>query len=120
MGLVLIVDDDADNRETLAEVLSDDGYLVEAAASAADALARIEGGLRPDLVLLDLMMPGMSGEELIEHIRRGGLVEDVPLVVLSARTDWSPPPGVQALRKPAGLQEVLATVRASVSRSSRA
>ncbi len=119
MGLVLVVDDDADNRDTLAEVLRDDGHHVQAAASATAALGLLEGGLRPDLVLLDLMMPGMSGEELIEHIRRGGVAENVPLVVLSARTDWTPPPGVKALRKPVGLREVLATVRAYTSEPAR-
>jgi CheY-like chemotaxis protein len=111
MGLVLVVDDDADNRETLAEVLADEGYAVRAAAGAREALALLERGLRPDVVLLDLMMPGMSGEELIERVRAGA-APAVPLVVLSAKQDWKPPEGVRCLRKPVGLEQVLETVRA--------
>jgi CheY-like chemotaxis protein len=111
MGLVLVVDDDPDNRDTLAEVLADEGYTVRAAAGGREALALLEHGLRPSVVLLDLMMPGMSGEELIEHVR-AGVAANVPLVVLSARQDWKPPKGVKCLRKPVGLDKVLETVRA--------
>ena len=58
---VLVVDDDEAIRETLREVLSDEGYLVEVAENGARALERMRAPLRPGLVLLDLMMPVMSG-----------------------------------------------------------
>jgi two-component system chemotaxis response regulator CheY len=58
---VLIVDDDTDLRSALTELLEEEGYAVEGAADGRDALAKLRGGLRPALILLDLMMPGMNG-----------------------------------------------------------
>ena len=113
MGIVLVVDDDADNRETLCEVLSDEGYSVRAAPGGREARALLEGGLRPDLVLLDLMMPEMSGDELLAWLRTSE-ARAVPVVVMSARHDWKAPEGVGCLRKPVGLTEMLETVRAYV------
>jgi DNA-binding response OmpR family regulator len=113
MGIVLVVDDDADNRETLCEVLADEGYDVRAVAGGLQARALLEGGMRPDLVLLDLMMPGLSGDELIVWLRTSD-ASSVPVVVMSARHDYTPPEGIACLRKPASLTEVLDTVRAHV------
>jgi len=111
MSLVLVVDDDADNRETLREVLADEGFTVQTAADGASALALIAGGLRPNVMLLDLMMPGMNGEELIARLRAGA-APDLPVVVLSALGDWEPPAGVVMLRKPADLGAVVEALRA--------
>lgn len=113
MGIVLVVDDDDDNRETLCEVLADEGFAVRAAAGGLDAQALLQGGLRPDLVLLDLMMPGMSGDELIAWMRTSD-ARGVPVVVMSARHDWRPPEGIGCLHKPATLGEILDTVRVYV------
>jgi two-component system response regulator MprA len=110
MALVLVVDDDADNRDTLADVLAEEGYDVEKAAGALEALGMLMGGLRPQLVLLDLVMPGMSGDELLSKLRGSDLAE-VPVVVLSARHDWQPPEGVECLHKPVGLATMLEAVR---------
>jgi two-component system nitrogen regulation response regulator GlnG len=65
---VLIVDDDEDTREALSEALSDAGLLVEQAGSAAEALRRIDDNGDPDVILLDLRMPGMDGEQFLERI----------------------------------------------------
>jgi CheY-like chemotaxis protein len=111
MGLVLVVDDDADNRDTLAEVLIDEGYAVRATSNGAEALALIQGGLRPDVVLLDLIMPEMSGDELIARLRVTDAAA-IPIVVLSAKQDWEPPEGVAVLRKPVELNRILETMRA--------
>jgi two-component system response regulator MprA len=110
MALVLVVDDDADSRDTLADVLAEEGYAVQKAGGADEALAMLIGGLRPQLVLLDLVMPGMSGDELLARLRGTDLAA-VPVVVLSARHDWQPPAGVECLRKPVGLSKVLEAVR---------
>jgi CheY-like chemotaxis protein len=111
MGLVLVVDDDADNRDTLAEVLVDEGHSVRATSSGVEALALIQGGLRPDVVLLDLVMPEMSGDELIVRLR-GTEAASIPIVVLSAKQDWVPPEGVRCLRKPIELNNILDAMRA--------
>lgn len=58
---VLIVDDDTDLRRALTELLEEEGYAVVGAADGRDALAKLQAGLRPALILLDLMMPGMNG-----------------------------------------------------------
>lgn len=66
---VLIVDDDQDTREALAEALTEAGLDVEQSATAAEALRRIDEGGDPDVILLDLRMPGMDGEQFLERTR---------------------------------------------------
>jgi CheY-like chemotaxis protein len=68
---VLIIDDDEDTREALSEALTDAGLLVDAVATGAAALRRIEEAGEPDVILLDLRMPGMDGEQFLERTRQG-------------------------------------------------
>src|SRR4051812_28328927 len=76
---VLIVDDDADIRQMLAVLLTDAGYTVDTAANGRDALARVQAG-PPQLVLLDLQMPGMTGAEVLHTLRENGRRLPVALV----------------------------------------
>lgn len=83
-GSVLLVEDDADIREALTDVLRMERWTVEPAANGKLALDRLRSGPQPDLMLLDLMMPVMDGFELLEHLRG----EPGPsTVVLSASRD---------------------------------
>jgi CheY-like chemotaxis protein len=66
---ILIVDDDSDTRDALAEALADAGFLVEQAATGAQALERIEARGGFDVILLDLRMPGMDGAQFLERTR---------------------------------------------------
>jgi CheY-like chemotaxis protein len=66
---ILIVDDTADFREIFSMKLSSAGYHIETAASGQEAVQKVKD-VRPDLVLLDVKMPGMTGEEVLETIRR--------------------------------------------------
>ena len=68
---VLIVDDDNDTREALEEALGEAGFTVGQAASGAEALRRIAEHGEPDVILLDLRMPDMDGEQFLERMRKG-------------------------------------------------
>lgn len=68
LGPVLVVDDDEAIRETLRFVLEDTGYEVEEAADGVAALQRLRSSTRPMVVLLDLMMPRMDGDELLSRV----------------------------------------------------
>jgi two-component system phosphate regulon response regulator OmpR len=77
---ILVVDDDTRLRALLKRYLSDCGYRVSVAENAADARAKL-AGLRFDLIVMDLMMPGESGLDLTQDLRRNS---DVPILLLTA------------------------------------
>ena len=77
---ILIVDDDVNIGDMLTDALTGEGYAVRRAYSGTEAVMLL-GRERPDLILLDLMLPGMTGEEVLAQIR------DIPTIVLSARAD---------------------------------
>jgi CheY-like chemotaxis protein len=81
---ILIVEDDADLREALSEVLRDEGYRVEMAADGREALDRLRRESRPSLILLDLTMPVMNGWQFRDEQRRDPDLSGIPVVVLSA------------------------------------
>ena len=78
MKKIMIVDDDQHISDMLVENLSTEGYEVVAAYSGTEALLLLSG-TRPDLILLDLMLPGISGEELITKIK--ALAEEYGIIV---------------------------------------
>jgi DNA-binding NtrC family response regulator len=78
---ILIVDDEPFNLDLLAQELREMGYAVERALNGPEALARVES-FRPDLVLLDYMMPGMSGLDVLRELRKGE--SDIPVVMITA------------------------------------
>lgn len=106
-GTVLVVDDDAEVRELVAEVLAMAGYAVE---QAADGLAALEAVAerRPDLVVADLRMPRLDGAALARRLRRGR--DPVPVVLLTAYGGTSPVRGVHLVAKPFALDDLLAAV----------
>jgi DNA-binding response OmpR family regulator len=82
---ILLVDDEPRIREVVANYLRRDGYLVETAGDGAAARAHL-AEFKPDLVVLDLMLPAVSGFEVLSEIRRAG---DLPVIVLTARAEES-------------------------------
>lgn len=82
--LVLVVDDDQDIRESLRDVLEDQGYVVATAANGADALEQLRGGLRPAIVLLDLMMPVMDGWTFRQHQLADPDLAHIPVILVTA------------------------------------
>lgn len=79
---LLVVDDDPDIVAYLSSFLGDNGYDVSSADSAAGALAEIDR-CRPDAILLDVLMPGRSGLDLLVRLRRDPRWRDIPLVVVT-------------------------------------
>ena len=104
---VLVVDDDEAVRTTLAEVLRESGYDVRCASNGQQAMESLESFPHPCVMLLDLMMPVMSGWEVLEALHNDARFEDMPVVVVSAMTAS----GVKAcLHKPIELDLLLDTV----------
>lgn len=83
---ILVVDDEAGIRALLVDFLEMEGFVVDAAVHGAEALD-IAGAHRPDLVLLDLMMPVMDGRQFAERCRRTPALAAVPIVLMSAAPD---------------------------------
>lgn len=116
---VLVVDDEAILRETLEYNLARDGYRVVTAADGREALARFADE-RPDLVVLDVLLPEMSGLDVCRAIRRES---DVPILMLTAKdSEIDKVVGLELgaddyLTKPFGLRELLARVRALLRRT---
>jgi DNA-binding response OmpR family regulator len=82
---ILLAEDDPDVSDLVRHVLESDGHRVELARDGAEALARLED-CSPDLVVLDIMMPRMTGFEVLAHLRkREDLAGRVPVIILSAR-----------------------------------
>jgi CheY-like chemotaxis protein len=117
---VLVVDDDPDICETLREVIEAEGFPVVSAANGRAALEALGMGLCPSLVVLDLMMPSMSGWELLAAIRAERRFADLPVAVISAAGGRTPPPGATYfLRKPIDLDTLIDLVRDPRGRAPR-
>jgi DNA-binding response OmpR family regulator len=80
---ILLVEDDLDLCKMLRRILEHDGYVVDEAHDGHAALSAYEAA-RPDLILTDLMMPGMEGEELLTELRRRHDDDSTPVLLLSA------------------------------------
>jgi DNA-binding response OmpR family regulator len=83
---ILVVDDEHDNRELLGVILAWEGFLVVTAAGGAEALATV-AQQPPDLILLDIMMPGMNGYEVVAKIKGNLATKNIPVMMVSALTD---------------------------------
>jgi len=120
---ILVVDDEQDLCDILLFNLRSAGYDARAAYSAEEALQQMAGGWQPDLLLLDVMMPGMSGFELAERLKGDGATGQVPIIFLTAKdTEDDMLQGFRLgaddyVRKPFSVREVLARVKAVLFRS---
>lgn len=118
MQTILIIDDDATIGNLEQEVLERAGYAVRRAYSGTEALLLLKSS-RPDLILLDLMLPGLSGEEVLPQIQR------IPVIVVSAKTSVQDKVGLllggaaDYLTKPFDTKELLARVAVRLREASR-
>ena len=109
--VIVVVDDDVDLREVICDALAADGYTVTPARNGAEALSTLRQANDVCLVLLDLMMPVMSGYEFLKVRSSDPQLAKIPVVVMSARWEGSDETGVvEFLRKPPGLAVILETV----------
>jgi DNA-binding response OmpR family regulator len=116
---ILVIEDDTEIRESLCDVLESEGYRVVDARHGREGLDRLAVLPEPCLILLDLMMPVMSGREFLQHLRKDREHSGVPVVVLSA---WPGEASVVRdlsqgfLPKPLSIQVLLHTVHLHCSR----
>lgn len=107
---VLIVDDEADIRDSLQELFQDEGYAVVTAADGAAALDSLRGDSLPCIVILDLLMPGVSGNEVYETMQRDPRLAKIPVIVSTSDPSRAPS-GVLIMKKPVNLVRLLGAVR---------
>lgn len=117
-GYILVVDDLADNLFLLKAILETEGYTVELANSGSTAIAKAEA-VPPDLMLLDVMMPGMTGYEVTQRIRQSEHLAEVPVVLITAYGEENATTGEAVgadgfIRKPIDVEVLLQQVRAYV------
>jgi CheY-like chemotaxis protein len=105
-NIVLIVDDDADFRSVLADVLHVEGYRTVDAANGEEAL-RVLDSLKPDVMVVDLLMPVLNGWSLFAAIEERSELRNVPVVFLSAVPQMAPGGGSLVLAKPLNLHTLL-------------
>jgi CheY-like chemotaxis protein len=108
---ILVVDDDPEIRESIADLLRDEGYHVAVASHGGEALEHVRNGARPDLIVLDLMMPVMDGWQFLDERTRDAALKTIPVVVVSATPETLQPPDTCAfIRKPMRLDDLLNVV----------
>ena len=113
---VLIVEDQADLREMMAQMLTLEGFDAETATDGLDALGKLLGsGLQPHIILLDMMMPRMDGWRFVDHQTNTPAIAAIPVVVLSAapRNQLRDIRAVAVLQKPLNFDELLDILRAN-------
>jgi len=106
---VLVVDDDADIRESLRMALECEGFDVRTAANGVQAVANMEAE-RPCFVILDLMMPVMDGWEVAERMHMEERLASIPVCVVTATPEWAPTDSECVMQKPIDLRRLLALV----------
>jgi len=110
---ILLVEDDDAVRSSLAECLELEGWVVQMAADGAEALAWLREGHLPRVVILDLVMPRMNGEDLMREIRGDSGTRDLPVVLMTGAAPAGDrlPPANALLVKPFSLSDLLEAIR---------
>jgi CheY-like chemotaxis protein len=117
--IVLVADDDHDNRALVSQLLESVGFLVQSVSNGFEAMQRVRS-IRPDLIITDLVMPVVDGMELIKSLRAEGALNRIPVIAMSASaSDYTREDALQAgcsefLSKPLKLTSVLEVVGAQL------
>jgi DNA-binding response OmpR family regulator len=119
-GRILVVDDEPMVRDTLGQVLVDEGYVVDTAVDGEDALDRVQAA-RPDAILLDLMMPGMNGRQFLQALRNEPAYAQVPVLIMTAvhglEVNLATIGASEVVEKPFQVEDLLNKVALAVYRS---
>lgn len=117
---MLVVDDEPMVRDTLGQVLADEGYVVDTAVDGEDALERVYEA-RPDAILLDLMMPGMNGRQFLQQLRAEPAYAEVPVLIMTAvhglEVNLASIGASEVVEKPFNIDDLLNKVALAVYRS---
>ncbi len=119
MKTVLVVDDEFDLTDTLRAILEGEGYRAETCFNGREALERLESA-KPDLILMDLMMPALSGLEVLRTLREMPGMSNVPVVLMSAVAPCVKQEDYRwqgFLRKPFSLSALIATVERLIGKA---
>ena len=111
-GRVLIVDDESHVRELLRDFLTGEGYAVVAVVTGAEALDAVPT-FQPDVILLDMLMPGLSGRDVFDALRRAGVT--VPVILISGHRVGALQGFFGVLHKPFNLRTMAEVVAAAVA-----
>src|SRR5688572_25221538 len=110
-GSILVIDDEPDLLQAVCGFLEDEGYVVRAASRGSDGLELLSAGPAPDLVLLDIMMPGLSGYDVLDRMDTIDKAKDIPVIMMSAVDPQRPLGRCKAfLKKPFDIDKLLATI----------
>ena len=116
MTTVLVVEDTASEQDLIVSYLEESGYNVISATNGQEALKKIEGR-KPDVVITDLVMPGMSGLELCRSLKKNSETKDVPFVACTSKNQeldklWGMKQGIDVyVTKPFSREDILRAVR---------
>ncbi len=116
MTTVLVVEDTASEQDLIVNYMVESGYTVIRATNGQEALKKIEGK-KPDVVITDLVMPGMSGLELCRSLKKNNETKDVPIVACTSKNQeldklWGMKQGIDVyLTKPFSREDILRAVR---------
>jgi CheY-like chemotaxis protein len=111
---VLVVDDDRDVQELLRDLFRRAGYDVDVAGNGADAIDALERSAAPAAILVDLMMPGIVGQELLEYVQSADHLAEVPVAIVSGSPHLAPR-GFRVFGKPIEFGSLLEFVRDATS-----
>jgi len=114
---ILLAEDDQDIRDVVQEVLEERGYDVIPARTGRQALdvLALDHASRPDAVILDLMMPIVTGWQVLEEMRHDPELEKIPVIILTAVSQDMPTGATAILRKPFDINELLAILKTEVN-----
>lgn len=110
-GVVFVADDEDAVRYSAQDILEEEGYLVLSARSGTEALARMRGIFGPSVAIVDLVMPGMNGWDLIEVMRADQELQHIPIIVLSGQGPKPIQGADRVMRKPYKAPELVRAVQ---------